>query len=97
MKAKSKTIDGVTFTNTHSGQRREYGDSFYDYDVTSDLPAEQVERICAEKVRSAIPEAQYVAEYRAKPSADLHFRNHYKFRKVGDGRYVYSVCFPYTD
>jgi len=94
---KNKTIDGVTFTNTHSGQKQAYGDSFYEYDVTSDLPATVVERVCAEKVYAAMPEIQYRAECRTDRSAAAHFRAHYKFAKVGEGKYRYSVCFPYTD
>ena len=97
MTSKPKTVDGVTFTMTHSGQRKQYGDSYYDYDITSCLPSEEVERVCREKIDPALSEAQYLAEYRANPSADLHFRKHYKFRKKGEGAYFYSVCFPYTD
>jgi hypothetical protein len=95
---KNKTIDGVTFTNTHSGQRKAYGDSFYDYTVTSDLPADEVERVCREKVYKAdLTKAKWTEEYRAKPSADNYFRAHYEFKKRPDGRYFYSVCFPYAD
>ena len=94
---KNKTIDGVTFTNTHSGQKKAYGDSFYEYDVSSDLPAEEVERVCREKVYQAMPESQYLAECKTDRSMDAHFRAHYKFQKRSDGRYFYSVCFPYTD
>jgi len=94
---RNKTIDGVTFTNTHSGQKKAYGDSYYEYDVASDLPADDVERVCSEKVYKAMPEGQYLAEQRANPSADNHFRAHYKFMKRGEGRYFYQVCFPYAD
>jgi hypothetical protein len=94
---KNKTIDGVTFKNTHSGQKKAYGDSFYEYDVTSELPPEDVERVCREKIYKSIPEAQYLEECKANRSADLHFRAFYKFRKRSEGTYFYSVCFPYTD
>lgn len=94
---KNKTIDGVTFTNTHSGQKRAYGDSFYEYDVTSELPAEEVERVCSEKVYKAMSKQQYVEEFKANRTADNHFRSHYTFTKVGEGQYRYSVCFPYAD
>lgn len=94
---KNKTIDGVTFTNTHSGQKRAYGDSFYEYEVSSDRPADEVEAVCATHVYKAMSKAQYDAEYKASPTASNHFRSHYTFRKVGEGRYSYSVCFPYAD
>ena len=95
---KSKTIDGVTFTNTHSGQRRAYGDSFYEYDVTSDLPAAEVEKVCRERVyKCDLPVAQWEKENREKSSMDNHFRSHYLFRPNGEGRYFYQVRFPYAD
>lgn len=96
---KNKTIDGVTFTNTHSGQKKAYGDSYYEYDVTSDLPADEVERVCSEKVYKAISHAEWQADYRAPGgcSMDKAFRSHYKFEKRGEGRYFYQVCNLYTD
>lgn len=95
---KGKTIDGVTFTNTHSGQKKAYGDSYYEYDVTSDLPAAEVEKVCAEKVYKAIPHKQWQEDYR-KPGCSMGdaFRAHYKFEPRGEGRYFYQVCCLYTD
>lgn len=87
-------IDGVGFTMVHAGQKRAYGDLFYEFDIESALPAEEVELICAEKVHKAIPIAQWRAEHK---TADDYFRSHYTFTKRGDGKYFYSVCFPYTD
>jgi hypothetical protein len=96
---KNKTIDGVTFTNTHSGQKRAYGDSFYEYDVTSELPADQVERICREKIYKAdITEKDWLVDYR-KPGCSMEhaFRPHYKFEPRGPGRYFYQVVLLYGD
>lgn len=94
---KPKTLDGVTYRNTHSGQKRAYGDSYYEYQITSDKPADEVERICSENIHPAMSLAQYQDEYRANPSAENHFRRHYTFKKKPDGSYFYSVCSPYTD
>lgn len=94
----TKTIDGVTFRNTHSGQCRAYGDSHYEYKVTSDRPAEHVERVCRERVyKCDLPAKQWQEENRANPSMDNHFRSHYEFQDCGDGRYFYRVTFPFTD
>lgn len=94
----TKTIDGVTFTNTHSGQKRAYGDSFYEYDVTSELPADEVEAVCREKVYRAIPESEWRADYR-QPGCSMEkaFRPHYTFRATGPGSYRYVVTSLYTD
>lgn len=97
MKPKTKTVDGVTFTCIHAGQKKLYGDSYYEYSVTSDRPADEVEKFCAEHVYKAMSEKQYSDEYRAKPTAENHFRLHYTFKKRFDGTYLYSVCSPYTD
>jgi hypothetical protein len=95
---RNKTIDGVTFTNTHSGQKRAYGDSFYEYDVESGLSPDEVERVCRERIHEAIPEAEWLADYRQPGcSMDKAFRSHYKFEKRGDGKYFYQVRFLYTD
>jgi hypothetical protein len=95
---KNKAIDGVTFTNTHSGQKRPYGDSFYEYEVTSDRPAEEVERVCRDSIyKCGLTEEQWRKENRENPSMDNHFRSHYVFKKTGDGKYFYQVCFPFAD
>jgi hypothetical protein len=93
---RGKTIDGVTFTNTHSGQKLAYGDSFYEYDVESALPPEEVEKVCATRIYAAIPIAQWRIDNKGG-SAGAYFRAHYTFTKKADGKYSYVVCFPYAD
>lgn len=93
------TIDGVTFTNTHSGQKRAYGDSFYEYDITSDLPAEEVEKVCRERVyKSSVNKADWLADYRTPGcSMEKAFRPYYEFKPLGDGKYRYVVTSLYAD
>jgi len=95
---KGNAIDGVTFTNTHSGQKRAYGDSFYEYEISSDLPPGMVEAVCREKIYKAIPESEWLVDYR-KPGCSMEdaFRAHYKFQHRGDGKYFYQVRCLYTD
>lgn len=92
------TIDGVTFTNTHSGQKRAYGDSFYEYDITSDLEPREVEKVCRERVYKAIPHAEWQEDYR-KPGCSMGdaFRPHYQFKRLSFDRYSYIVTSLYTD
>lgn len=93
------TIDGVTFTNTHSGQKRAYGDSIYEYSVSSDLPAEEVEKVCRERVyKSSVSKADWLADYR-KPGCSMEdaFRPYYEFKDLGDGKYSYVVTCLYAD
>lgn len=96
--AETKTIDGVTVKTIHSGQKKAYGDTFYEYDVTSDLPAEEVERVCREKVYPAISKSEWLMEYRKLGcSMENAFRPHYTFEARGGGKYFYQVCQLYTD
>jgi len=99
MKRQEKEVDGVRYVNTHSGQKRAYGDTFYEFDVESDLPAAEVERICAEKISKAMPKAEWLADYRAPGGCSMEkaFRPHYEFKNKGGGKYFYSVCMLYTD
>ncbi|CCM77096.1 hypothetical protein [Rhizobium mesoamericanum] len=94
----TKTIDGVTFTNTHSGQKRAYGDSYYEYHVVSERPSSDVEAVCSEHVYKAIPHAEWQADYR-QPGCSMEkaFRPHYEFRPLGDGKYRYVVTLLYAD
>lgn len=94
-KAQSKfTQDGIEAVKTHSGQKEAYGDSYYEYDVTSELPEEEVEKFCSEKLSKAIPYSQWKAE---NTSMCNHFRSYYKFTKRGEGKYFYQVTNSYTD
>lgn len=94
----TETIEGVTFTNTHSGQKRAYGDSFYEYDVASDLSDEEVEKVCRERVYKAIPKAEWLADYRQTGcSMEKAFRPHYQFEVLGNGQFRYVVACLYTD
>lgn len=94
----TKTIDGVTFKNTHSGQKKAYGDSYYEYDVSSDRPAEDVEKVCATEVYKAMPHKEWQEIYRQPGSSMEHaFKPHYVFRSLGEGRFFYQVCCLYTD
>lgn len=94
----TKTVEGVTFTNVHSGQKRAYGDSHYEYEATSDQPAEHVERVlCEHAYKCSLPKSQWLRENRAHPSMDNYFRSHYEFQDRGDGRFFYRVTFPFAD
>lgn len=94
----TRTIDGVTFTNTHSGQKRAYGDREYEFDVHSEMPADHVEAVCCEHAyKCDLPASQWREENRAKPSMENHFRGHYDFEDRGAGKFFYRVTFPFTD
>lgn len=94
----SKTIGGVSFKNTHSGQKRAYGDTFYEYEVRSELPAAEVEKFCRETIyQCPMSDAEWREKGKTDRSMDHAFTSHYVFRKMDEGKYFYQVCQLYTD
>jgi len=90
--------NGYDVERTHSGQKRAYGDSFYEFTVRADKPIDEVESYCTEHVyKCALTTEQYLAEERAgvKDFGD-HFRSNYSIQKRGDGVYFYQVIRPST-
>ena len=86
--------DSIEAVATHSGQKRAYGDSYYEYEVTSELPPEEVEKWCSEKLHKAIPQRQWKDE---DNSMCNHFRPYYNFAKREGGKYFYQVINSYAD
>jgi len=90
--------NGYNVVNTHSGQKRAYGDSFYEYTIKTDKPADEVEEYCTENVmKCGLTTEEYLADERAgvKDFGD-HFRSNYTFRKSRDSEYRYIVTRPST-
>jgi hypothetical protein len=90
--------NGYEVKNLHSGQRRPYGDSYYEFMVKTDKPKSEVEKYCTKHVRAcALKTADYLKDERAGV-ADFsdHFRSHYEFAEKGEGRYFYKVTSPST-
>jgi hypothetical protein len=83
---------------THSGQKKAYGDTFREYDVASDLPADEVEAKCLAEIQKAMPYDKWLAKYRSGEGGMEHaFSPHYKFADRGDGKYFFQVISLYTD
>jgi len=90
--------NGFDVKSTHAGQKRAYGDSFYEFTVKSDKSEEEVKQYCKEHVRACdLATADYLANERAGGSAEEHFRNHYEFKKRGENEYFYRVTSPSTN
>lgn len=92
------TDNGYDVKCTHSGQRRAYGDSFYEFTIKTDKPENEVKEYCVEHIRKCgLTTKEYLADERAgvKDFGD-HFRSNYEFKKVKDGEYFYRVTRPST-
>lgn len=62
-----------------AGQRRRYGDSYYNYVVESKHDIPMIEAFCTKVLKPAIPAEQYTKENNC---ADNHFRNYYTMFEV---------------
>lgn len=90
--------NGFDVTCTQAGQRRRYGDSYYEYTVKSEKPESEVKQYCTETIHKCdLTTSEYLANERAgvKDFGD-HFRKNYKFKKVKEGEYFYQVTSPST-
>ena len=91
--------NGFDVKQTHSGQKRRYGDSFYEFTVKSNKPESEVQKYCNDTVRKcSLKTCDYLANERIKGRPfDDHFRPSYEFKKVVDGEYFYRVTSPSCD
>ena len=89
---------GFDVTATQAGQKRAYGDSYYEYTVKSDKPESEVKKYCTEHVRKcSLTTSDYLANERAGVKEfGEHFRHNYQFKKVEEGKYFYRVTAPST-
>ena len=90
--------NGFDVKNTQAGQRRPYGDSYYEFTVKSDKPYEEVKKYCTQTVRKCdLTTGNYLADERAgvEDFGD-HFRSHYEFKMIKEGEYFYRVTSPST-
>lgn len=86
----------LQYKQTHSGQKRAYGDSFNEYEVTSELPIEEVEKLCCEEFKCSLSQSQYKADLKEDSGQGNYFRTSYTIRRLDENTYKYVTCFPYT-
>ena len=93
------TKSKFNFTQTHSGQKRAYGDSFNEYEITGSGTREEVEQFALDNIatdypKPPIPFEQWKAE---DANAGNHFRRYYKLRQLEDGKWFYQIIRPFAD
>ena len=85
---------------THSGQYKRYGDSFYEWEITTDLPKEKVlEKCFTELAKAEYPtKEEWQKNIINEKKGDLryYFYGYYDLVKTNNG-YNFIVCHPYTD
>jgi len=90
--------NGYDVEQTHSGQKRRYGDTFREFTIKTDKPESEVKEYCTEHVHKCdLTNEEYLKDERAgvKDFSD-HFRSSYKFRKMRNGEYWYQITEPST-
>jgi len=92
-------------TKTHSGQYKRYGDSYYEWDIITDLPEERVLEkmfydVC--KIEKDPPPHydEWSKNIKVGQSREFdygyYFSGYYKIDKTDFG-YHFTICHPYTD
>lgn len=84
----------IEYELLHSGQKRAYGDTLKEYLVKSDLPHDEVEKLCNAEFGCTLTRAQWQKE---NNSASNHFRTYYTLKKRSEGEYLYTTTFPFAD
>jgi len=90
--------NGYDVECTQAGQRRIYGDSYYEYTVKSDKPMREVEEYCKKHVRecSLTAEEYFRDERKGVDSFGDNFRSSYNITDKGNAEYFYKVTSPST-
>jgi len=90
--------DGIKVITKHLGQKRSYGDSFYEYDIIAEgKTKDEVYAITQEHCRKCtLSNKDYQDEYKAERTARNHFRERYFLTERGNGIWFYQVVWPWT-
>ena len=103
---RNKTIkEIIKVERTHSGQYQRYGDSYYEWNITTNLPENEVldymfDEVC--KIEKERPpeekEWQENVRYDGKHAHDIgyYFSGYYSIKRTDNG-YHFTICHPYTD
>jgi len=88
---------------THSGQYRRYGDTYYEWDIETDLPEKEVLDKCLRELlkEEDLPEGREYSKntaYGGPKAGDYAyiFRGYYTLSKTPEG-YHFTKCRPYAD
>jgi hypothetical protein len=88
-----KEPKGIVSKALKQGQQRPYADSEFEFIIESQWPKDKVYRYCTETLRPN--EYTYEAWQNAKDLGS-YFVGYHQFTDLGNGRYRYYVCEPYT-
>lgn len=77
-----------------SGQVRSHADSIYEYEVETALPEYEVKRFCTSFLKPSKHEGG--GSFSGACSFPHGMDSFYKFEKLEDNKYRYTVCSPYT-
>ncbi len=84
----------ISWDIKHSGQVRLHADSIYRYEVSSNLSEEEVKRFCTTFLYPSKNEGG--GTFNGSCDFPHGLDSFYKFEKIGDNKYEYTICRPYT-
>lgn len=87
---------------THSGQYKRYDDYFKEWDITTDLPKEEVVKWCFDNLTNReVPESKEWHENiriggTKSGDANYYFDGYYQVKEI-QGGFHFIFCLPYCD
>lgn len=78
-------------TCLQAGQPRPYADSYYSFEIETDVSEQETRRFCTAFLR---PCRQTYAEWK-KGDETSYFAGYYTFEKIDTNRYCYKVVTPF--
>ena len=99
IKPREKLLGGeVKVITKHLGQKRSYGDSYYEYYIHADgMDRDSVYKITQENCRKCnLSNEDYQREYKENRTASNHFRERYYLTQNSNGVWFYQVVWPWT-
>lgn len=91
-----ETPEGITVEAIQLGQVGPYKDSIYKFKVISDLPLSEVKEFCTKTLRRSKNESPNGC-YTGSCGFPFGLSSYFRFKKVAEGEYEYTVCEPYCD
>ena len=80
----------------HSGQVRPYGDSVYDFEITSGMSPGEILALCKKYLYNS-NNRKDDATHNGSCGFPFGLESFFSFVKIGENKYRYTVTEPYTD
>jgi len=88
-------VKTISWKVLRAGQVRPYADSVYEYEIESNIHENQVKEFCFTFLKR-VNSKNKGNNFSGNCSFPYGLSAYYQFTKVEEGKYLYTVCNPYT-